>query len=100
MGEARPMFAFAGRLLAVCQRATARDDLEQLRQTQGECAELIAVIQDYSRGRASRARVTAEMADVLVLIAQWSLREGSEAMRRALDHSLDRLESVLRGERG
>lgn len=94
------MIEITGRLLAVCQRAVReREDMKQLLQTTGECGELIAAIADYERGRVPRSKVTKEMADVLVLVVQYSLREGYATMRDALNLSLDRLEEVLRGER-
>lgn len=96
-----PLIKVTGRLLDVCGRAVReREDLAQLRQLQGECGELIAAICDYDRGRISRERVRNEIADVLLLVTQFLLRDGDDAMTRALHQSLDRLEEVLRGERG
>lgn len=66
----------------------------QWRMLQEECAELIAAINQYDRGRVTEDRVAEEVADVLIMVAQARVLLGDrvDAWLRA---KLERLERRL-----
>lgn len=67
----------------------------QLRQLQEECAELIAAINHFLRGRCSEADMLDEMADVCIMVAQMDHFFGDDALDLAVQAKLERLEKRL-----
>ena len=62
----------------------------QLRQTQEECAELIAAINHVFRGRISPAALIEELADVEIMLDQLKLFYGDGEWETAKIHKLTR----------
>jgi NTP pyrophosphatase (non-canonical NTP hydrolase) len=63
-----------------------------------ECAELIAALQQYGRGRTTAEEVGGEIADVMIMCEQLRLIYGPERVDRAVTTKLQRLEERLEGE--
>jgi hypothetical protein len=71
----------------------------QLGMVQEECAELIAAVSQYKRGRISEERLAEEVADVTIMVAQLRLLLGGGVVDRAVEKKLLRLLSyVLKDE--
>lgn len=67
----------------------------QLRLAQEECAELIAAINQYQRGRLSEVHVIEEIADVRIMMRQLTLYFGEENIKTLEEEKLKRLEKYL-----
>lgn len=61
-----------------------------------ECAELIAVLKHYKRGKVAEAEVIDELADVVLMAHQLMFMFGEESVSRAIDKKLDKLRGLLR----
>lgn len=84
------------RLDKICAQALTRYGVnDQLCQTQEECAELIAAISHYRRGRVVAAHLADEVADVIIMTEQVRQIMPSD-VAVALEKKLDRLEGMLR----
>ncbi len=60
-----------------------------------ECAELIAVLKHFRRGKAGAAEVISELADVRLMVGQLSWMFGELEVRRAVDEKLVKLQGLL-----
>lgn len=60
-----------------------------------ECAELIAVLKHFRRGKADADAVVAELADVTLMIGQLSWMLGEEKVRAAVTAKLGKLQGLL-----
>jgi NTP pyrophosphatase (non-canonical NTP hydrolase) len=68
----------------------------QLGLLQEECAELIAAVSRFHRGRCDGREVANEVADVLIMCEQMKLIVGSELVDEAIRRKLVRLKQRLR----
>lgn len=60
-----------------------------------ECAELIAVLKHYRRGKAGTDEVVAELADVTLMVGQLTWMFGEERVRQAVASKLAKLDRLL-----
>jgi NTP pyrophosphatase (non-canonical NTP hydrolase) len=60
-----------------------------------ECAELIATLKHFRRGRVDEAAVADELADVLLMVGQLVYMLGEERVTAALERKLKRLHAHL-----
>lgn len=67
----------------------------QFEQAVEECAELIAAIKHYQRGKVSEQVVIEELADVLLMAGQMVHMLGEGAVREATQAKVDKLEKLL-----
>jgi len=60
-----------------------------------ECAELIAALKHFKRGRIGTDEIVAELADVSLMIGQLSWMLGNERVEQAIREKLQKLEGLL-----
>ncbi len=60
-----------------------------------ECAELIAVLKHFKRGRVDETAVAEELADVLLMAGQLMFMLGEEKVMAAVERKLQRLQEHL-----
>lgn len=60
-----------------------------------ECAELIAVLKHFKRGKVTESEVIDELADVVLMAHQLMFMFGEESVYRAIDKKLDKLRGLL-----
>lgn len=60
-----------------------------------ECAELIAALKHYRRGKIDQQAVVAELADVTLMIGQLTWMFGDEAVAAAVQEKLAKLDQLL-----
>ena len=83
----------------LCRLALGKWGAElQFGMIQEECAELIAAINRYNRGRSTVERFIEEAADVEIVLENIRLLFGDEVVDAAVSKKLDRLERRLGGE--
>jgi len=67
----------------------------QYEQTIEECAELIATLQHFARGKVDRETVVHELADVYLMIGQLTYMFGEEQLNAAVENKIAKLEVLL-----
>ena len=67
----------------------------QYAQAVEECAELIATLQHFTRGKVDRAAVVDELADVYLMIGQLIYMFGDEAFTTAVENKIIKLHQLL-----
>jgi NTP pyrophosphatase (non-canonical NTP hydrolase) len=67
----------------------------QYEQTVEECAELIATLQHFARGKVDRRVVIDELADVYLMLGQLIYMFGEEDFTCALDKKITKLHELL-----
>jgi NTP pyrophosphatase (non-canonical NTP hydrolase) len=67
----------------------------QLRVLQEECGELVAAINQHSRGRISLSELASEVADVVITIGYGRLACGPDIVDRFIDEKLGRLRTKV-----
>lgn len=60
-----------------------------------ECAELIATLQHYSRGKVDRKAVLGELADVFLMIGQLTYMFGEDDLMAMVEKKVAKLEVLL-----
>ena len=65
-----------------------------------ECAELIAVLKHFRRGKADAEAVIAELADVALIVGQLSWMFGEDEVQAAVAAKLAKLQGLLDGPQG
>lgn len=75
-------------------------DEAQFDQAVEECAELIAVLKHYRRGKVDAAAVVDELADVTLMVGQLTWMLGEEQVRAAVATKLAKLQRLLDAEAG
>lgn len=60
-----------------------------------ECAELIAVLKHYRRGKVDEEAVVAELADVALMVGQLSFMFGPDKVDRAVEEKVVKLRGLL-----
>lgn len=60
-----------------------------------ECAELIAALKHFKRGKADAEAVIAELADVSLMVGQLSYMFGEEKVQAAVQEKLAKLDRLL-----
>jgi NTP pyrophosphatase (non-canonical NTP hydrolase) len=81
---------------AVYQAALERWGLTaQFAHLQEECAELIAAVSRYLRGRYGYSQVVDELADVIIMCQQFRTVFGADAVAAAIDRKTRRLQERL-----
>jgi NTP pyrophosphatase (non-canonical NTP hydrolase) len=60
-----------------------------------ECAELIAVLKHFRRGKADAQRVIEELADVWLMVGQLAFMFGEDQVKSAVQEKLAKLEDLL-----
>lgn len=63
-----------------------------------ECAELIAVLKHFRRGKVDEARVVDELADVYLMVGQLIYMFGEERVERAVAEKVKKLQGLLKSE--
>lgn len=63
-----------------------------------ECAELIAALKHFKRGKISKQDVIDELADVSLMVGQLSWMFGEEQVKLAVDSKLKKLDTLLNEE--
>lgn len=71
----------------------------QFDQAVEECAELIAVLKHFRRGKADESRVVDELADVWLMVGQLVYMFGEENVARAVRGKVDKLNRLLENSR-
>jgi NTP pyrophosphatase (non-canonical NTP hydrolase) len=61
-----------------------------------ECAELIATLQHFARGKVDRAAVVSELADVFLMVGQLAYMFGEEQLLAAVEAKVTKLEGMLK----
>ncbi len=67
----------------------------QYDQTVEECAELIAALKHFKRGKASSQTVIDELADVTLMLGQLRWMFGAERIEAAVEKKLEKLNALL-----
>ena len=67
----------------------------QYEQMVEECAELIAALKHYERGKIGRSEIIAELADVTLMVGQLTWMLGEEEVATAIDGKLEKLGKLL-----
>lgn len=67
----------------------------QYEQTVEECAELIATLKHYSRGKVNSQAVVDELADVYLMVGQLTYMFGEEQLAAAVERKISKLEKLL-----
>ena len=70
----------------------------QYEQTVEECAELIATLQHFGRGKVDRDVVVDELADVYLMLGQLIYMFGEEGFADALEKKITKLDTLLNEE--
>lgn len=65
-----------------------------------ECAELIAALKHYERGKVEQSQVISELADVTLMVEQLTWMLGEEKVATAIDSKLAKLNKLLLGPKG
>lgn len=60
-----------------------------------ECAELIAALKHYRRGKIDKQAVIDELADVTLMIGQLTWMFGSDEVDKAIDEKLTKLDKLM-----
>jgi NTP pyrophosphatase (non-canonical NTP hydrolase) len=60
-----------------------------------ECAELIAVLKHYRRGKVDEDRVIEELADVWLMVGQLAFMFGEERVRGVVQVKVDKLHQLM-----
>lgn len=60
-----------------------------------ECAELIATLQHYARGKVDRDAVVQELADVYLMIGQLAYMFGEDRLDAAVQDKIAKLEALM-----
>lgn len=60
-----------------------------------ECAELIAVLKHFRRGKVGEAEVVSELADVVLMAGQLAYMFGEEKVEQAVEEKLRKLNLLL-----
>lgn len=60
-----------------------------------ECAELIATLQHFARGKVDGDRVVDELADVFLMVGQLAYMFGEERLAAAVEEKIAKLEFLL-----
>ena len=60
-----------------------------------ECAELIAALKHFRRGKIDRQAVISELADVTLMIGQLTWMFGSDQINREIEEKLAKLDRLL-----
>ncbi len=60
-----------------------------------ECAELIAALKHFKRGKISRQEVIDELADATLMLGQLRWMFGEELVESAISHKLEKLKQLL-----
>ncbi len=63
-----------------------------------ECAELIAVLKHFRRGKVNEDAVVSELADVVLMVGQLVFMFGEEKVEKAVKKKIGKLENLLREE--
>jgi len=72
----------------------------QYEQMVEECAELIAALKHYERGKIERSEVIAELADVTLMVGQLSWMLGEAEVSAAIETKLEKLDALLQDPNG
>jgi NTP pyrophosphatase (non-canonical NTP hydrolase) len=67
----------------------------QYEQMVEECAELIAALKHFQRGKIGRDQLIEELADVTLMVGQLSWMLGTPAVNTAIDAKLEKLNGLL-----
>ncbi len=67
----------------------------QYEQMVEECAELIAALKHYERGKIGRDEIIAELADVTLMVGQLTWMLGEEEVAAAIEVKLEKLGKLL-----
>ena len=67
----------------------------QYEQMVEECAELIAALKHYERGKVDRKELIAELADVTLMVGQLTWMLGPDEVSAAIEAKLTKLEALL-----
>jgi len=67
----------------------------QYNQMTEECAELIATLQHFSRGKASSDDVVNELADVFLMVGQLTYMFGEDQLTAAVEKKIAKLQLLL-----
>ena len=62
-----------------------------------ECAELIATLQHFARGKVDGTAVIHELADVFLMVGQLAYMFGEEQLHAAVEEKVAKLEKLLDG---
>lgn len=60
-----------------------------------ECAELIATLQHFARGKVDSTAVVQELADVFLMVGQLAYMFGEERLSVAVDEKVAKLQALL-----
>lgn len=60
-----------------------------------ECAELIAALKHYKRGKIGRQEVIDELADVSLMLGQLSWMFGNQEVKQTIETKLEKLSQLL-----
>jgi NTP pyrophosphatase (non-canonical NTP hydrolase) len=60
-----------------------------------ECAELIATLQHFARGKVSEDVVVDELADVFLMVGQLTFMLGEERLMSAVDEKITKLQALI-----
>lgn len=60
-----------------------------------ECAELIAVLKHFRRGKAGEEEVVSELADVALMLGQLTYMFGREKVERRIEQKVAKLKGLL-----
>lgn len=67
----------------------------QYDQTIEECAELIATLQHFTRGKVDSSAVVHELADVFLMVGQLAYMFGEEPLYEAIEDKVAKLQRLL-----
>ena len=67
----------------------------QYEQAIEECAELIATLQHYARGKVDRETVVSELADVFLMVGQLTYMFGEDQLSAAVEDKIAKLTLLL-----
>lgn len=70
----------------------------QYDQTIEECAELIATLQHYARGKVDKDAVVDELADVFLMVGQLTYMFGEDQLSAAVDKKIAKLNVLLKDD--
>lgn len=72
----------------------------QYEQMVEECAELIAALKHYERGKIGRSEIIAELADVTLMVGQLTWMLGEKDVAAAIEEKLLKLDKLLNDPEG
>ena len=72
----------------------------QYEQMVEECAELIAALKHFERGKIGRNEIIAELADVTLMVGQLTWMFGEDEVATAIDTKLAKLDKLLQDPEG